>query len=234
MTSEPRRAEAKTLVVDDHAISSRYTVAALRQSAGSVKQAGTAGEALSIALSWFPELIFMDINLPDSNGLAAIRKIRTAWPEERPRPRIVILTAADSAIGGRDLTGLEIDRILLKPVAVKEILEAARIQAQDGAMEDRPFEHKPKLQALFLAELAQRLPELDRSMSKLDWRRSAAILHQLIASSALCGERRLEMNLRSLDSACREGASPARMARACYAVFESSRAFTNRTEAEAG
>jgi len=233
MTNQALPGEPRTLVVDDHDISSRYTLAALRQSTGSVKHARDAREALSIAVTWLPELIFMDIQLPDSNGIAVIRKIREAWPNDRRRPRIVVLTAENPAFDLNDLAGLDIECILLKPVTTEEIRDAARIHRSHTVMEARPAEHVHDLRALFVKELARRLPELDRSLTRLDWRRSAAILHQLIASSALCEERQLESDLRSLDCACREGVPPAQLARAYYALLESARDFTNRIESEA-
>jgi CheY-like chemotaxis protein len=56
-----------------------------------IAEAGDGEEALRKINTHFPNLIFMDINLPGENGLELTRKIRTAHPE---RP-IIILTSYD-------------------------------------------------------------------------------------------------------------------------------------------
>jgi hypothetical protein len=86
------------------------------------------------------------------------------------------------------------------------------------------------LQIMFREELAQRLPELDLSVSGLDGLAAAAILHQLIASAAMCRESRLESGLRSLDQACRRETSPADMARRYHLMLECAREFISRTD----
>jgi hypothetical protein len=81
---------------------------------------------------------------------------------------------------------------------------------------------------MFRSELEQRLPELDSSLCALNSQAAAAILHQLIASAAMCLESRLESGLRSLDSACRRGAQPGEIARRYHAMLEFAREFIAR------
>ena len=75
------------------------------------------------------------------------------------------------------------------------------------------------LDRAFRAELARRVPELDRRIGARDTEGASAILHQLIASSALCRQARLEQRLRSLDQACREPFSAQRLGQAWYSVI---------------
>ena len=190
MTIEPQSGALRILVVDDHDISSRSAAAALRQSAGSIKRAQTAREALATALTWLPDLICMDLHLPDISGLEVIRRIRLAWPPERSQPRIIVLTGDDSGLKQSDLAGLNIERLLVKPVSGHELREAARLQPNNHINEAGAYGHKLELEILFREELEQRLPELDRLISNFDRGPAAGILHQLIASSAMCNERR--------------------------------------------
>jgi hypothetical protein len=55
-----------------------------------------------------------------------------------------------------------------------------------------------ELRDLFSQELTTRLPMLDEYISQLNWKLAAELLHQLIASSALCREQDLECCCRKL------------------------------------
>lgn len=228
MTTTNCKDVTRFLVVDDHGISSSYTVAALRQTGGSVKQARNASEAFTTALAWRPHVIFMDIRLPDGNGLELIREIRAAWPENQPRPSCIVLSAENPGDGAATDSRFGVDRILVKPVSADQLREAARIRRSDGESKFPNSEHAPELQQLFIEELDQRLPELDASISALNRNQAAAILHQLIASSAICSERGIEADLRRLDSLILDRAPASQTARAYYALLESTREFTER------
>jgi CheY-like chemotaxis protein len=228
MTIEPQSGDHKILVVDDHSISGRFAMAALRQSSGSIKWARTASEALAMALAWYPDLICMDLNLPDIGGLEVIRRIRLEWPADRPQPRIIVLTGDDSGSSQSDLTDLNVDRLLVKPVSRHQLREAARLQADNHIKEAGPDEHRLELENLFRQELEQRLPELDRCISNFDHDEAVAILHQLIASSAICSEHRFESALRALGVSCRRQDSTAELAQSYYAVLELAQEYLHR------
>ena len=228
MTIQSYSGENRTLVVDDHDISCRVAVAALRQSTGAVKLARNAREALATALTWYPDLICMDIHLPDINGLEVIRRIRLAWPAERPPPRVIILTGDDSGLKQSDLTALNIDALLVKPVSGQQLREAARLDRNNRVNESDARGHSLELRNLLREELVRLLPELDQCISNFDCIRATRILHQIIASSAICNERKLESGLRKLDTACRRDDSTADLARAYYALLESAHEFLYR------
>jgi len=228
MTIKPHSGEHRTLVVDDHGISRRYVVAMLRQCTGAVKRARTARGALDTALSWYPDLICMDICLPDLGGLEVIRRIRLAWPAEKPQPRVIVLTADESGLKRRDLEGLNVECILVKPVSGDQLRQASGLRRNGNGKGTPCAEPTRELQNLFRAELEERLPELDRYVSNFDRNRTTEILHQLIASSAICNEPRLETGMRALDACCRSDKPPADLARAYYRFLESADDFLSR------
>lgn len=225
MTIEPYSGENRTLVVDDHDISCRYVMAALGQCAGTIKLARNAREAIATALVWHPHLICMDIHLPDINGLEVIKRIRLAWPTDQPPPRVIILTGDDSGLKQGDLAALNIDALLVKPVSGQQLRDAARFHRNNRVTEPGPGVDKLELKNLFREELERRLPELDQCISNFDRNRAAGILHQLIASSAICNERELENDLRKLDATCRRDDSTADLARTYYALLHSAQEF---------
>ena len=225
MTIKPDSDGPRTLVVDDHSISSHHAVTVLRQCPGTVRRVNTAEEGLNEVFSWFPDVICMDLHLPDLDGLHTIQRIRSGWPVDKPPPRVILLTGDDSALNQHTLSALNIERLLLKPVSGLELREAVHFPENGEIKEPRPGDHEKGMLDLFRSELDQRLPELDRCIREIDLRGVSDILHQLIASAAITGQTRLEASFRALDSQCRQGASTTAVASSYYAVLECAHSF---------
>lgn len=82
----------RVLLADDHALF-RAGLASLLKAWGLqvVGQAGNGEEAIARARELHPDLIFMDINMPNPNGLEATRAIKAEFPDIR----VIILTVSD-------------------------------------------------------------------------------------------------------------------------------------------
>ena len=79
----------KILVVDDDNNLRETLVDLLEIEGYKVYQAGTAAECLEICASEFFNVILMDYNLPDENGMELIRKIRSFNKDSQ----IIMITA---------------------------------------------------------------------------------------------------------------------------------------------
>ena len=156
MTSTPPRRPLRLLVVDDHEVVRQGLVALLDRRGGFevVAQAGTVAEAIDAAARFEPDLVIMDVRLPDGSGIEACREIRAA----RPATRVIMLTsypdeeAVLSAIiagasgyllkqiRGRDLvTALEAvgrGESLLDPAVTEKVLERVRRVASGSATDE--------------------------------------------------------------------------------------------------
>jgi CheY-like chemotaxis protein len=201
------------LVVDDHATSRRYTVAALRQTGAAVKASGAPLAALGIALRWLPDAICTDLHLPGMDGRDLIHRIRQGWPADRAQPMVVVLSA--DPLTPAQLPMLGADQALLKPATPARLRAALAGGPADGVMEDRAAAAPVarELRRLFRRELAVRLPDLECSLARKELHQVRAILHQLLASSRLCGDRRLEADLLALRAVCGDEAVAAEIAR---------------------
>ncbi len=82
----------RLLIVDDHEIVRQGLIAHLDRRAPFevVAQAGTCAEALTQARRYIPDLVLMDISLPDGSGIEACRLIR----DEFPSMPVVFLTSS--------------------------------------------------------------------------------------------------------------------------------------------
>ena len=81
----------RLLVVDDHEVVRQGLVALLDRREGFqvVAEAGTAAESIEQARRFQPDIVVMDVRLPDGSGIEACREIRA----ELPQTRVVMLTS---------------------------------------------------------------------------------------------------------------------------------------------
>jgi two-component system OmpR family response regulator len=116
------RAEARILVVDDEPAITELVGMALRYEGFDVAAAPTGREALSRAAEFRPDLVVLDVMLPDLTGLEVCRRLR-----QTGQLPVVFLTARDATedkIGGLTVGG---DDYVTKPFSVDELV--ARIRA---------------------------------------------------------------------------------------------------------
>ena len=79
------------LIVDDHEVVRQGLVSLLDRRAGFrvVAQAGTVAEAIEQARRYQPNIVILDVRLPDGSGVEACREIRS----ELPATRVIMLTS---------------------------------------------------------------------------------------------------------------------------------------------
>jgi two-component system OmpR family response regulator len=111
------------LVVDDEPSIVDAVATSLRYEGFSVEEATTGRAALAIAQERTPDLIVLDIMLPDLDGLEVTRRLRA----DGVRVPILFLTARDALED--KLTGLTIggDDYVTKPFALAEIIARVRV-----------------------------------------------------------------------------------------------------------
>ncbi len=112
----------RLLVVDDEATVRELLSATLRFAGFEVTSAATATEAVAAALAEPPDLVLLDVMLPDMDGFEVVRRLR----ERGPVP-VLFLTARDRQAD--KITGLSLgaDDYVTKPFDLEELI--ARIRA---------------------------------------------------------------------------------------------------------
>ena len=120
----------RVLIVDDHAVVRIGLRSLLSHTSGFrvVGEAGTVAEALAMADQANPDVVLMDIRLPDGSGVEACREIKKTHPDMR----IVMLTSYsdEEAIVGSVMAGA--NGYLLKQADSDQLTRAIR-EAADGA-----------------------------------------------------------------------------------------------------
>ncbi len=82
------------LVVDDSAIQRKIYAAALKTEGYDVILAENGREGVEMALEYRPDLILMDISMPEMDGLAAVRELRR-YPEMAHTPILALTATTD-------------------------------------------------------------------------------------------------------------------------------------------
>jgi two-component system, OmpR family, response regulator len=123
MRDAPAQSEARLLVVDDEPTILELLAGTLRFAGFDVLTAVSGAEALRAAAAVKPDLILLDVMMPDCDGFDVIRRIRAGGP----RIPVIFLTARDSV--HERVTGLTLggDDYVTKPFSLDEVL--ARIRA---------------------------------------------------------------------------------------------------------
>ncbi len=117
------------VVVDDHAVLRAGTRQILEQSeklhvAG---EAGTVREAMDVVESVHPDVVLMDIRLPDGNGLEAARQVVA----KNRNVKVVVLSAYDDDDYIQSALSIGVSGFLLKTVRSDELINAV-LSAADG------------------------------------------------------------------------------------------------------
>jgi DNA-binding NarL/FixJ family response regulator len=109
-------------VVDDHEVVRQGLVALLDRREGFevVAQAGTVAESIEAARRHQPDIVVMDVRLPDGSGIEACREIRA----ERPETRVVMLTSYpdEEAVLSAIVAGAS--GYLLKQIRARDLVSA--------------------------------------------------------------------------------------------------------------
>jgi two-component system OmpR family response regulator len=119
----PATAEAKLLVVDDEPNILELLSASLRFAGFEVASAANGVEAMRLARSFRPDLLVLDVMMPEMDGFDLVRRLRG----EGSRTPVVFLTARDATED--KVTGLTLggDDYVTKPFSLEEVV--ARIRA---------------------------------------------------------------------------------------------------------
>ena len=115
--------EARVLVVDDEDSITDLVATALRYVGFEVAIASNGRQALERASSFRPELVVLDVMLPDLDGFEVVRRLRS----DGVRVPIVFLTARDATedkVAGLTIGG---DDYVTKPFSLEELV--ARVRA---------------------------------------------------------------------------------------------------------
>ncbi len=114
--------QIRLLVVEDEPALRRFLVPTLASQGYQVVTAATAAEGLAMARSHNPDLILLDLGLPDLDGMDVLRELRT-WCR---KPVVILSARSQERDKVRALDG-GADDYLAKPFGAAELLARLRV-----------------------------------------------------------------------------------------------------------
>jgi DNA-binding response OmpR family regulator len=123
------------LVVEDEASIASFVALYLKNAGYTVRSATTGGEALAQVNAQLPDMIILDLMLPDIDGIEVCKRIR-----QRSDVPILMLTARDEDVD--KIIGLEVgaDDYLTKPFNPRELVARAKAILRRATPERRELE----------------------------------------------------------------------------------------------
>ncbi|MCC6833259.1 MAG: response regulator transcription factor [Thermoleophilia bacterium] len=122
-------ARPRILVVDDEPAVLRALSVALESQGHEVIAAATGTQAVAKAAADGPDLILLDLGLPDADGLEVIRRVRAFAPSVP----VIVVSAYGEDRAKVDALDLGADDYVVKPFAMPELLARVRAGLRRGA-----------------------------------------------------------------------------------------------------
>ena len=145
----------RVLLVDDHEITRQGLRSQFEKESGIeiVAEAGDGRTAIALVSKHLPDIVVMDIGLPDLNGIEATRQIR----DREPSVKVVALSRLSDRRTVATMLQAGAAGYVLKEAASCEMMEAIR-----EVLAGRKYV-SPQLMNPLIADYAQRLPEGGRA-----------------------------------------------------------------------
>ena len=150
---------ARILVIDDELQIRRMLKTALAGYGYAMDEAATAKEGLTQAAIFHPDLVVLDLGLPDADGMEVIKHLR-----EWTQVPVIILSVREGETDKIGALDAGADDYLTKPFSMGELLARIRVALRHAAgSEDGPVLAFPDL----VIDLARRIVLLKESELKL-------------------------------------------------------------------
>jgi len=115
-------AARSVLVIDDEPLIRSFATRALRAEGFTVTEAAGGRAGLEIALSAAPDVVLLDLGLPDLAGAEVLRRLR----HERPDQAVLVWSATADPATERQCLQLGARACLRKPTPIADLLRCVR------------------------------------------------------------------------------------------------------------
>jgi DNA-binding NarL/FixJ family response regulator len=156
--SEPEQSHLRVFLVDDHAMFRAGVRAELGAFVDVVGEAGTVAEAITAITAMQPDVVLLDVHMPDGGGRAVLEALRRSAPQVK----FLALSVSDAAEDVIGLIRAGARGYVTKTISPEQLAEAVRRVADDDAV------FSPRLAGFVLDAFASRPdvpvadPELDQ------------------------------------------------------------------------
>ena len=112
------------LIVEDNEKNMKLVRDILRHAGHDTLEAATGGEGVRLAVDKRPDLVLMDIQLPDIDGIEALRRIREV--KELDAMPVIAVSASVMPDDQQKIVSSGFDAFVTKPINLKQFLETVK------------------------------------------------------------------------------------------------------------
>jgi two-component system OmpR family response regulator len=116
------------LLVDDEQDFLETTMKRLARRGYDVRSTMNCSEAIQVIGSGWPEVVVLDVMLPDMDGIQCLKEIRQKWPTIV----VILLTGHASMQAGRQCLEYGANDYCLKPIELDELVEKIKIACKNA------------------------------------------------------------------------------------------------------
>lgn len=195
----------QVLVVEDNRINQKLIKHLLGSLDVVTELAADGAGALEKTLSWHPDVILLDLHLPDMSGTEFLARLTGLRDSQDNIPRIIALTASSDPELARAAREAGAETVLVKPVDEQKLADAlAGLPLEPGTRRAAPGrtdpENKPRagigldpeLAALLREDLPSLLQAAEQALEAKDGAALKEAVHKINGSAAFCKLKALQ------------------------------------------
>ena len=139
-----QRHPLRILLAEDNVVNQKLALRLLQQMGYRADLASNGIEAVECIARQSYDVVLMDVQMPEMDGLEATRAVLKRWPEASQRPRIVAMTANAMQGDREECLAAGMDDYVTKPIRVDALVQALlQVQAQVPAGAAQPSPARP-------------------------------------------------------------------------------------------
>ena len=119
-----KRHPLRILLAEDNVVNQKLALRLLQQMGYRADVASNGIEAIECCARQPYDVVLMDVQMPEMDGLEATRRMVARWPEATQRPRIVAMTANAMQGDREECLAAGMDDYVTKPIRVDALVEA--------------------------------------------------------------------------------------------------------------
>lgn len=196
--SQRNQTPIRLLLIDDHQVL-RVGLRTLFESGTDIEvvgEAGTLAEGIALCQALRPDIVLLDLRLPDGHGVEGCREIRSRWPEIR----VLFLTSYvdDQAVFATVMAGAQ--GYLLKEVSSETLVESIVKVAKGGACLDPMLVERARARIDSLSDPKQASPGLSPQEQRVLTQLAQGLTNKEIAAAMNLSEKTVRNYLTSVFS----------------------------------
>ena len=161
---KPALRALRILIVEDNPVNQAVAVGLLQEQGHTITLAKNGREAVDLYQLERPDLILMDVQMPELDGIGATREIRAAEATRRYHTPIIAMTAYAMSGDSARCLGAGMDTYLSKPLSKELLLKTieAMVEGDDSAITSATRISPPFSRAILLKNVDADMELLDR------------------------------------------------------------------------